>query len=74
MQSRAGPNPCQAHGASHHPFPPDATGTQYRSGIYFHDDEQKAIAERRVAEVNAKLAKGEQVRPDRPYAGSKVRA
>lgn len=31
-------------------------GTQYRSGIYYHDQEQKAAAEKAIAEVNAKLA------------------
>lgn len=31
-------------------------GTQYRSAIYYHDDEQKALAEKAIAEVDAKLA------------------
>ena len=31
-------------------------GTQYRSGIYYHDDEQKQLAEKAIADVNAKLA------------------
>ena len=31
-------------------------GTQYRSGIYYHDDEQKKLAEKAIADVNAKLA------------------
>lgn len=31
-------------------------GTQYRSGIYYHDQEQKEAAEKATAEVNAKLA------------------
>mmetsp|Transcript_24039 Transcript_24039/g.62183 ORF Transcript_24039/g.62183 Transcript_24039/m.62183 type:complete len:240 (-) Transcript_24039:233-952(-) len=48
------------------------TGPQYRSGIYFHDEEQKAAALKRVAEVNEKLARGEQVRPNKPYAGKVV--
>lgn len=47
-------------------------GTQYRSGIYYHDEEQKAAAMKRVAQVNEVLARGEQVRPDRPYSGKKV--
>jgi len=47
-------------------------GTQYRSGIYYHTDEQKAAAMKRVALVNEMLARGEQVRPDRPYSGKKV--
>eukprot|EP00983_Pelagomonas_calceolata_P094974 1157947-Pelagomonas_calceolata.AAC.3 len=47
-------------------------GPQYRSGIYFHDEEQKAAALKRVAEVNEKLARGEQVRPNKPYAGKVV--
>lgn len=32
-------------------------GSQYRSGIYFHNDEQKAAAEAKIAEVNDKLQK-----------------
>jgi len=37
------------------------TGSQYRSGIYWHDDEQKDKTLKRVAEINEKLARGEQV-------------
>jgi len=33
-------------------------GTQYRSGVYYHDDAQKEAIERKVAEVNEKLASG----------------
>ncbi|KAG1674721.1 hypothetical protein FOA52_013556 [Chlamydomonas sp. UWO 241] len=33
-------------------------GTQYRSGIYYHDDAQKAVAIARVAEINEKLQSG----------------
>ena len=28
-------------------------GTQYRSGVYYHDDEQKSIAEKLVAELES---------------------
>eukprot|EP00798_Chlamydomonas_sp_ICE-L_P007713 gene7713-881_t len=35
------------------------SGTQYRSGIYYHDDEQYKIASKRIEEVNSKLASGE---------------
>ena len=31
-------------------------GTQYRSGIYYHDAEQKELAERAIADVNVKLS------------------
>ncbi len=31
-------------------------GSQYRSGIYYHDGEQKQLAEKAIADVNAKLA------------------
>lgn len=29
---------------------------QYRSGIYYHDEGQKAAAEKKFSEINAKLA------------------
>jgi peptide methionine sulfoxide reductase MsrA len=32
-------------------------GTQYRSGIYFHDEEQRAEAQQKIEEVNEQLAK-----------------
>ena len=32
-------------------------GTQYRSGIYFHDEEQRLEAQQKIAEVNEQLAK-----------------
>lgn len=35
------------------------SGTQYRSGIYYHDDEQKEKALQKVAEVNKQLEAGE---------------
>lgn len=47
------------------------TGTQYRSGIYWHDDAQKAAAQAKAAQVQAKLDRGEKVRA-RPYAGKQV--
>ena len=31
-------------------------GSQYRSGIYYHSEEQKAAAQKKIAEVNEKLA------------------
>lgn len=31
------------------------SGTQYRSGIYYHNEQQKAAAEKAIAEVNEKL-------------------
>mmetsp|Transcript_25023 Transcript_25023/g.73979 ORF Transcript_25023/g.73979 Transcript_25023/m.73979 type:complete len:233 (-) Transcript_25023:355-1053(-) len=34
-------------------------GTQYRSGIYYHDEAQKAAAEKKIAEIQAKLQSGE---------------
>lgn len=34
------------------------SGTQYRSGIYYHNEAQKAAAEKKIAEVNAALAAG----------------
>jgi len=33
-------------------------GTQYRSGIYFQDEEQRLEAQQKIAEVNEQLAKG----------------
>jgi peptide-methionine (S)-S-oxide reductase len=30
-------------------------GTQYRSGVYWHDEEQRAAAEQKFAEVNEQL-------------------
>lgn len=30
-------------------------GTQYRSGVYWHDEEQRAAAEKKFAEVNEQL-------------------
>jgi peptide-methionine (S)-S-oxide reductase len=36
-------------------------GTQYRSGIYYHDEEQKQVAAKKIQEVNDKLARGEKV-------------
>jgi hypothetical protein len=47
-------------------------GPQYRSGIFYHDQEQEQKAKQRVAQVNEMLARGEQPRPERPYAGKKV--
>ncbi len=38
------------------------SGTQYRSGIFYHSDAQKQAAEKKIQEVNDKLAKGEKVR------------
>lgn len=43
-------------------------GTQYRSGIYYHNDEQKAAAEKAIEEVNKKL----QSNVFRRVVGSKV--
>ncbi|MEW5304744.1 MAG: hypothetical protein WDW38_009698 [Sanguina aurantia] len=43
-------------------------GTQYRSGIWYHDEEQKQIATKKVEEMNAKIAAG----TSRRYQGSKV--
>lgn len=34
-------------------------GTQYRSGIFYHDEEQRAVATARIAAVNQALAEGE---------------
>lgn len=33
-------------------------GTQYRSGVYWHDEEQRAAAEQKFAEVNEQLKQG----------------
>jgi len=33
-------------------------GTQYRSGIYYHTEEQKAVAEKTIADVQAKINSG----------------
>lgn len=34
------------------------SSTQYRSGLYYHDEEQKEAIEKKVEEVNEKLASG----------------
>ncbi|GAX83223.1 hypothetical protein CEUSTIGMA_g10649.t1 [Chlamydomonas eustigma] len=34
------------------------SGTQYRSGIYYHDEQQKEVALRKVEQVNEQLASG----------------
>eukprot|EP00197_Chlamydomonas_leiostraca_P002169 CAMPEP_0202858286 /NCGR_PEP_ID=MMETSP1391-20130828/884_1 /ASSEMBLY_ACC=CAM_ASM_000867 /TAXON_ID=1034604 /ORGANISM="Chlamydomonas leiostraca, Strain SAG 11-49" /LENGTH=205 /DNA_ID=CAMNT_0049537189 /DNA_START=166 /DNA_END=783 /DNA_ORIENTATION=- len=47
-------------------------GTQYRSGIFVHDAEQRAAAAAKVAQVNAVLATGKQYRAGRPYEGKQV--
>lgn len=43
-------------------------GTQYRSGIYYHSDEQKSAAEKAIAEINDKLKQGTW----RPVSGKDV--
>lgn len=45
-------------------------GTQYRSGIYFHDDEQRDAAAARIKELNEQLAAGGL--PGKRWAGSKI--
>lgn len=47
-------------------------GTQYRSGIFYHNEAQKEAAVKKVQEVNAKLAKGQQARQGKPYEGNQV--
>jgi hypothetical protein len=44
-------------------------GTQYRSGIFYHDEEQRAAAEARVKLVNEQLAEG---KAGKGWAGNKV--
>lgn len=44
------------------------SGTQYRSGVYYHSSEQKAAAEKKFAEVNEKLSQN----AFRRVLGSKV--
>jgi len=48
------------------------SGTQYRSGIFYHSEAQKEAAAKKIKGVNEKLAKGEKVRAGRPYEGSSV--
>lgn len=44
-------------------------GTQYRSGIFYHDEQQKAAALARVAAVNEDIKAG---RANRRWAGDRV--
>lgn len=48
------------------------SGTQYRSGIFYHNEAQREAAAKKIQEVNQKLAAGQKVRDGRPYEGKTV--
>ncbi|KAG7667485.1 hypothetical protein KSW81_001191 [Nannochloris sp. 'desiccata'] len=59
----------QVEGPSYEAVCRGSTGTQYRSGVYYHTDEQKADAEAAYAEVQAQLDAGKY---PRRVSGKKV--
>lgn len=56
----------QAFFAFHAPAPPNFTGTQYRSAIFYHNEEQKQIAER-VLESKGRLKDFVALEPAREF-------